>query len=46
LVLVSNGVVLLLNVIDLLSIVVEKNGVFGVETILEVLSVEDSLELS
>jgi len=43
---VSNGVVLLLNVIDLLSIVVEKNGVFGVETILEVLSVEDSLELS
>jgi len=46
LVLVGDRVVLLFDVIDLFSIVVEEDGVFGVEAILKVLSMENSLELS
>ena len=38
--------ILLLNITDLFSIVMEQDGVLGVKTISEVLSVEDRLELS
>lgn len=38
--------ILILDFTDLFTIVVEQDGVFGVETVSEVLSVEDRLELS
>ena len=38
--------ILVLNVFDLETVVLEKNGILGVETRFQVLSVEDSLELS
>lgn len=38
--------VLVLNVFDFKAVVLEENGVLGVETRFQVLSMEDSLELS
>lgn len=37
--------VLILDCVDLKTIVMEQDGVLGVESILEVISVKDSLEL-
>ena len=38
--------ILVLNLVNLDSIVLEQDGVFGVQSILQVISVENTLELS